>query len=143
MIESNMQSLKSLDEKLESYGSLLISVLMNKLSSELRLVASQKFIENDSWDFSALLRVIEEEVQAQEQFSTHILKVRYIGNNQLVLCCSPVLPHLNDASVSKDTHHKIVELLQELSLIRRVSERVAGAMFVLGRVMCHIVVIAE
>ena len=87
MIESNMQSLKSLDVKLESYGSLLISVLMNKLPSELRLVASQKFGDKDSWDFSALFGVIEE-VQAQEQLSRHILKVQYIWNNQLVLCCT-------------------------------------------------------
>ena len=60
-----------------------------------------------------------------------------------MLRCSPVLLHLNTASVSKDIHHEIVEPLQELSLVGRVSERETGAMFALGRVTCHIVVIAE
>lgn len=68
-IESNVRSLKSLDVKAESYGSLLSSVLMNKLPPELRLVASRKFGDTDSWDFADLLKVIEEEVQARERSS--------------------------------------------------------------------------
>ena len=40
MIEANVCSLDSLGIKAESYGSLLSSVLMNKLPSELRLIAS-------------------------------------------------------------------------------------------------------
>ena len=68
VIESNVRSLKSLDVKAESYSSLLSSVLMNKLPSELRLTASRKFGDTDSWDFSALLKVIEE-VQARERSS--------------------------------------------------------------------------
>ena len=45
VIESNVRSLKSLGVRAESYGSLLSSVLMNKLPSELRLIASRKFRE--------------------------------------------------------------------------------------------------
>lgn len=51
----------------ESYGSLLSSVLMNKLPSELRLMASRKFGDAGSWDSSALLKVFEEEVEARER----------------------------------------------------------------------------
>ena len=66
VIESNVHSLKSLGVTVESYGSLLSSVLINKLPLELRLTASRKFGDADSWDFKALLQVIEEEVQAEE-----------------------------------------------------------------------------
>ena len=69
VIETNVRSLKSLDVKAETYGSLLLSVQMNKLPSELRLIASRKFGDTDSWDFTALLKVIEEEVQARERLS--------------------------------------------------------------------------
>ena len=66
IIESNLRSLKSLDVSAESYGSLLSSVLMDKLPSELRLIVIRKFGDSDNWDFSALLKVVEEEVQARE-----------------------------------------------------------------------------
>ena len=70
VIETNVRSLDSLGVKAESYGSLLSSVLMNKLPSELRLIASRRFADTDSWEFSALLKVIEEEVQARERSAT-------------------------------------------------------------------------
>ena len=62
VIESNVRSLKSLGVKAESYGSLLSSVLMTKLPSELRLIVSRKFGDSDSWQFDELLKLIEEEV---------------------------------------------------------------------------------
>ena len=55
----------------ESYGSLLSSVLMTKLPSELRLMASRKFGDSDSWNFDELLKLIEAEVQARERSSAH------------------------------------------------------------------------
>ena len=61
VIESNV--------KAESYGSLLSSVLMTKLPSELRLMASRKFGDSDSWNFDELLKLIEAEVQARERSS--------------------------------------------------------------------------
>ena len=70
VIESNVRSLKSLGVSAESYGSLLSSVLMSKLPSELRLIASRKFGDSESWDFTELLGVIEEEVQARERSTT-------------------------------------------------------------------------
>ena len=71
VIESNVRSLKSLGVKAESYGSLLSSVLMTKLPSELRLMASRKFGDSDSWNFDELLKLIEAEVQARERSSAH------------------------------------------------------------------------
>ena len=69
VIESNVHSLRSLDVSADSYGSLLSSVLINTLPPELRLIATRKFGGTDSWDFSVLLKVIEEEVQVREQSS--------------------------------------------------------------------------
>ena len=67
VIESNVRSLRSLGVSADSYGSLLSSVLMNKLPPELRLIVTRKFGGTDSLDFSVLLKVIEEEVQVREQ----------------------------------------------------------------------------
>ena len=69
VIESNVHSPKSLDVKAESNGSFLASVLMSKLSPELQLVPSQRFEDIHTWDFTSLLKVIEEEVQARERSS--------------------------------------------------------------------------
>ena len=69
VIESNIRSLRSLDVSADSYGSLLSSVLMNKLPPELRLIATRKFGGTDSGYFSVLLEDIEEEVQVREQSS--------------------------------------------------------------------------
>ena len=53
VIESNVRSLKSLGVKAESCGSLLSSVLMTKLPSELRLIVSRKFSDSDSWQLTS------------------------------------------------------------------------------------------
>ena len=42
---------------------------MNKLPSELRLIASRRFGDTENWDLSVLLKTIEEEVQARERSS--------------------------------------------------------------------------
>ena len=70
VIESNVRSFKSLGVKADFYGSLLSSVVMTRLPSELRLIISRKFGDSDSWIFDELLRLIEEEVQACERSST-------------------------------------------------------------------------
>ena len=50
VMESNIRSLKSFGVTSESYGSLLASILMNNLPSELQLIISQK-TGDDNWDF--------------------------------------------------------------------------------------------
>ena len=54
----------------ESYGSLLSAALMSKLLSKLRLTASWKFGDKNSWDSTDLLKVIKK-VQARERSSAH------------------------------------------------------------------------
>ena len=70
-IESNVRSLKSLGIAAESYGSLLASVLMTKLPSEIRLIASRKFKDEETWKFDDMLDLLEEEAQARERSSSH------------------------------------------------------------------------
>ena len=40
-IEANVRGLKALEVKAESYGSLMVSILMNKLPPEIRLIVSR------------------------------------------------------------------------------------------------------
>ena len=66
IVESHVRSLKALGVSPESYGSLLASVLLNKLPQELRLIVSRKITDGD-WSLDALMEVMEQEVEAREQ----------------------------------------------------------------------------
>ena len=66
LIESNVRSLKSLGVASESYGTLLSSVLMNKLPSELRLIVSREIGESN-WELDPLLKAVECEIRARER----------------------------------------------------------------------------
>ena len=70
VMESNVRSLKSFGVTSESYGSLLASILMNKLPSELRLIISRK-IGDDDWDFGVILKELLTEVEARERTSSN------------------------------------------------------------------------
>ena len=50
----------------DSYGTLLSSVLLNKLPLEIRLIASRK-VDEDRWSLDALLKVVEEEIRVRER----------------------------------------------------------------------------
>ena len=54
-IESHVRGLKSLGVASESYGSLLSSVLLNKLPRELRLIISRKTTD-DTWNLDHLMK---------------------------------------------------------------------------------------
>ena len=69
VMESKVRSLKSLGVTAESYGSLLASVLMNKLPSELRLIISRK-IGDDDWDLTVILQELLTEIEARERTAT-------------------------------------------------------------------------
>ena len=62
-IESQVRGLKSLGVSADSYGSLLSSVLLNKLPQELRL----RKVGEDEWKLDRLMELLEEEVQARER----------------------------------------------------------------------------
>ena len=65
-IEANVRGLKSLGVDSETYGSLLSPVLLNKLPSDIRLIASREISEED-WTLDALLKIVEREVEARER----------------------------------------------------------------------------
>ena len=66
LTESHVRSLKSLGVESSSYGSMLSSVLLNKLPSDLRLIVSRKVPESD-WNLDSLLKIVEEEIVARER----------------------------------------------------------------------------
>jgi len=65
LIESHVRSLKALGVTSDSYGSLLITVLLNKLPQALRLLLSRK-IGEDSWSLDALMEELRLEKQEKE-----------------------------------------------------------------------------
>ena len=60
IVESHVRGLKSLGVSADSYGSLLSSILLNKLPQELRLI-----ISSDDWELDRLMKLLEKEVQAR------------------------------------------------------------------------------
>jgi len=66
VVESQVRSLKSLGVAVKSYGDLLASVLMNKLSQELRLILSRQ-VNEDTWKLDELMEVMEKEITARER----------------------------------------------------------------------------
>ena len=65
-LESHVRSLKSLGVPSSSYGSLLSSIIMNKLPQDLRLVVSRE-IKDDEWQLDRILLVLENELEARER----------------------------------------------------------------------------
>ena len=65
-VESQVRCLKSLGVSADTYGSLLLSVLMNKLPQEFRLIVS-RHVREDEWTLSAIMDVTEREVIARER----------------------------------------------------------------------------
>ena len=55
-----VSGLKSLGVELTSYGRLLLSVLLQKLPLDLRLLSRE--IREDDWNLDSLLRQLEEEI---------------------------------------------------------------------------------
>ena len=86
LVEFHVRGLKSLGVPLETYVSLLSSVLMNKLPSEFRLIIITD-VKGDKWDLNALMKVMEHEINARERvvMSPSILLKRPSRNTH---CCS-------------------------------------------------------
>ena len=68
-VESQVRGLKSLGVSAESYRSLLVSVLLNKLPQELRLIVSRQVNEKE-WNLDGLLSMVEKEISARERASS-------------------------------------------------------------------------
>ncbi|XP_068675693.1 uncharacterized protein [Montipora foliosa] len=69
-LESHVRSLKSLGLPSGSYGSLLSSIIMNKLPQELRLIISRE-IKDQEWHLDIIMRVLEKELEARERAVLH------------------------------------------------------------------------
>ena len=67
-IEAQVRGLKALGIESDSYGSLLSSVLMNKLPPELHLIVSRE-VKDRQWELDELKRIIEGEIEARERAS--------------------------------------------------------------------------
>ena len=65
-VEAQVRSLKALGVDPLSYGSLLASILLSKIPQDLCLMVSRE-VSQDEWNFKAILKVIEEEVEARER----------------------------------------------------------------------------
>ena len=65
-MEIHIRSLKSLDVSSESYGTLLVPVILNKITEELRLLISRRF-DKDKWEVSEVLVAFKEELEARER----------------------------------------------------------------------------
>ena len=61
-IEANDKGLKVLDVELKSYGSVMVSILMNKMSSEVRLIVSGS-LKSEKWDFNEVMQIMEQELR--------------------------------------------------------------------------------
>ena len=64
-IESNVRSLETLGVGANSYGSLLVPIIMNRLPHQLKLIVSRNLI-SDLWDLTELLKIIKLEITARE-----------------------------------------------------------------------------
>ena len=65
-VESHVRCLKSLGVTSSSYGSLLSSILMKKIPSELCLIISRETVK-ESWDLDSMMKVFEQELEARER----------------------------------------------------------------------------
>ena len=70
-LESHTRSLSALGVSLLSYGSVLSSVFVNKLPKELHVTNSED-IQQEEWEFGAILEDVEKEINARERTSSSI-----------------------------------------------------------------------
>ena len=64
LVEVHVHGLKALGVPSESYGSLLLSVLMNKVPQEVRLIISRE-VKGGDWELDQLLAVMHQELEAR------------------------------------------------------------------------------
>ena len=66
LVEVHVRALKALGVPSEFYGSLLSSVLMNKVPQEVRLIISRE-VRGRGWELDPLLAVMHQELEARER----------------------------------------------------------------------------
>ena len=63
----NIRGLNALGVESQSFGNLLVPIIMEKISSELRLIISRKFGSEGTWNLDALLNALKSELEARER----------------------------------------------------------------------------
>ena len=71
-VESNIRSLEALGVPPESYGSLLSSIFLKKLPSDVRLLVSRQL--SGDWSLKEIMQGVEEELNARERMTTPTVK---------------------------------------------------------------------
>ena len=64
--ESSIRNLESLNVKTDSYGTLLVPLINDKLPDGIRISIAKKF-DNDLWDIETLVELLRKEVEAKER----------------------------------------------------------------------------
>ena len=67
-VKTRVRNLKTLGIEINTYGSLLIPLLTEKLPDDLRLRIARKF-DNDVWELSEVLNLVKNELEAKERSS--------------------------------------------------------------------------
>ena len=75
VVESHVRGLRALGVSLDCYGGLLISILMNKLPPELKLLINRE-LTGDEWNIDHLMIIVDREVTARERTVSSVLPKR-------------------------------------------------------------------
>ena len=67
-LEPSVRNLRELGIETDTYGSLLISIIFDRIPEELRIIISRQFKDNN-WDLDSLIRIFKEELFARERCS--------------------------------------------------------------------------
>ena len=98
-IESAVRNLKSLKVDIGQYGPVLISIIMNKLPTEIKLQISCIMPATEEWDVTNLLEVLLQEINSRELFC-------YMGHTNFKQD-----PSRSD-KYENDNRHPIIQRLQ-------------------------------
>jgi len=91
-IEIHVRGLKTLDIASDSYGNLLMSIIMGKIPQELRLILTRN-LEVDNWDIDVMLKSFQVELLARERANNVTVKPQAMSFN-------------NNAHFSRPTHFR-------------------------------------
>ena len=80
-VESHVRGLKSLGVESESYGNLMISILMQRLPPGLRIIATKKMQEED-WSMDKLMTLFRQELEARERANLQLPSPPKSGNQR-------------------------------------------------------------
>ena len=65
-LETSVRNLTELNVNINSYGTLLISLILERIPSELKVIISRRF-KDDVWDLLSLIGIFKEELFARER----------------------------------------------------------------------------